>query len=70
MVDEEAAEDLLKPGHLSRLLEEELEEEVESLRVADVSAGLQKLLSRLIAHRDASQPPQLQVRAAAHLMYR
>ena len=63
--DDEAVEDLLKPGHLSRLLEEELAAEVEALCVGGVSAGLERLLSSLQTHRDSCQPAQLQVRAAA-----
>lgn len=57
-------EDLLKPGHLARLLEEELEAEVEALCVGDVSARLDRLLSSLRTHRDTCQPSQLQVTAA------
>ena len=59
--EEEPVEDLLKPGHLARLMEEELEAEVETLCVGDVNARLEKLLSTLRTHRDACQPPQLQV---------
>lgn len=59
--NEEPVEDLLKPGHLARLLEEQLEAEVEALCVGNVGAGLQKLLRSLRTHRDACQPPQLQV---------
>ncbi|GAA6218580.1 midasin [Lates japonicus] len=58
--DEEPVEDLLKPGHLARLLEEELEAEVEALCVGDVSARLDRLLSSLRTHRDTCQPSQLQ----------
>ncbi|KAK9531216.1 hypothetical protein VZT92_010656 [Zoarces viviparus] len=58
--EEEEQEDLLKPGHLTRLLEEELAAEVEALCVGDVSGGLERLLSRLRTHRDSCQPPQLQ----------
>ncbi len=66
--DEEPVEDLLKPGHLTRLLEEELTAEVEALCVGDVSAGLERLLSRLRTHRDSCQSPQLQVlKTAAHI---
>lgn len=63
--DEEPVEDLLKPGHLSRLLEEELAAEVEALCVGGVSAGLERLLSTLQTHRDSCQPAQLQVPATA-----
>lgn len=62
--DEEPVEDLLKPGHLTRLLEEELAAEVEALCVGDVSGGVERLLSRLRTHRDSCLPQQLQV--AAH----
>lgn len=62
--DEEPVEDLLKPGHLTRLLEEELAAEVEALCVGDVSVGVERLLSRLRTHRDSCLPQQLQV--AAH----
>ncbi|KAM6905784.1 midasin isoform 2-T2 [Lycodopsis pacificus] len=58
--EEEPVEDLLKPGHLTRLLEEELAAEVEALCVGDVSGGLERLLSHLRTHRDSCQPPQLQ----------
>nr|XP_020508278.1 midasin [Labrus bergylta] len=58
--DEGPVEDLLKPGHLSRLLEDELAAEVDALCVGDVSSGLEKLLSRLKTHRDSCQPSQLQ----------
>ncbi|XP_035472852.1 midasin isoform X2 [Scophthalmus maximus] len=57
---EEPVEDLLKPGHLARLMEEELEAEVEALCVGDVSARLERLLVSLRTHRDACQLPQLQ----------
>lgn len=63
--DEEPVEDLLKPGHLTRLLEEELAAEVEALCVGDVGSSLEKLLSHLRTHRDSCQPPQLQVPATA-----
>lgn len=64
-------EDLLKPGHLTRLLEDELAAEVEALCVGDVSGGLERLLSRLRMHRDSCPPPQLQVPgAAAHCTFR
>ncbi|TKS75776.1 Midasin MIDAS-containing protein [Collichthys lucidus] len=58
--DEEPVEDLLKPGHLTRLLEEKLAAEVEALCVGDVSVKLEGLLSRLRTHRDSCQPAQLQ----------
>ena len=54
-------EDLLKPGHLSALLEEQLAQEVGSLCLEEVSSGLQALLERLRTHRDSCPPQQLQV---------
>uniref|UniRef100_A0A3Q2P9S6 Uncharacterized protein n=1 Tax=Fundulus heteroclitus TaxID=8078 RepID=A0A3Q2P9S6_FUNHE len=51
--DEEPVEDLLKPGHLTRLLDQELEAEVEALSVANVNAGVSRLLSCLRSHRDS-----------------
>lgn len=63
--DEEPVEDLLKPGHLTRLLEEKLAAEVDALCVADVGGGLERLLNHLRTHRDSCQPPQLQVPTAA-----
>ena len=59
--EEEPTEDLLKPGHLARLMEEELEAEVEALCVGDVSARLERQLNSLRTHRDTDQPAQLQV---------
>lgn len=66
--DEEPVEDLLKPGHLTRLLEEELAAEVEALCVGDVSGGLEQLLGRLGTHRDSCQPQQLQVAGRADVV--
>uniref|UniRef100_A0A7N6BG26 Midasin n=1 Tax=Anabas testudineus TaxID=64144 RepID=A0A7N6BG26_ANATE len=54
-------EDLLKPGHLTQLLEEQLQADVEALCGGDVCSGLEKLLRSLKTHRDACQPSQLQV---------
>lgn len=61
-------EDLLKPGHLTRLMEEELAAKVEALCVGDVSGGVEQLLGRLRTHRDLCQPQQLQV--AGHAVIR
>ncbi|KAM4713456.1 midasin isoform 2-T2 [Anableps anableps] len=58
--NEEPVEDLLKPGHLTRLLEAELEAEVEALSVGSVNVGVTTLLSCLRRYRDSCQPPQLQ----------
>ncbi|KAM6915471.1 midasin [Xenentodon cancila] len=52
--------DLLKPGHLTRLLEEDMEATVVALSVEDVGVGVERLLNRLRRHRDSCQPPQLQ----------
>ncbi|XP_061563343.1 midasin [Cololabis saira] len=52
--------DLLKPGHLTRLLQEDIEATVVSLSVEGVGSGLGGLLTRLRTHRDSCQPPQLQ----------
>ncbi|MEQ2263333.1 hypothetical protein XENORESO_006224, partial [Xenotaenia resolanae] len=57
---EKPVEDLLKPGHLTRLLEEELEAEVEALSVGNVNAGVSRLLICLRRHRNSCHPPQLQ----------
>ncbi|CAL8311820.1 unnamed protein product [Lota lota] len=58
--EEEPVEDLLKPGHLTRLLEEDLSAEVDALSLGGVSGDLTSLLGRLRTHRDACQPHQLQ----------
>lgn len=63
--DEEPVEDLLKPGHLTRLLEEDLAADVEALCVGDVRGEVEQLLSRLRTHRDSCQPQQLQVAGCA-----
>ncbi|KAM9355690.1 midasin [Pholidichthys leucotaenia] len=69
--EEEHVEDLLKPGHLTSLLEEELEAEVEALNVGGVCGGLRRLLDQLRTHRDACQPSQLQeVKRACRLLMR
>uniref|UniRef100_A0A674E0K9 Midasin n=1 Tax=Salmo trutta TaxID=8032 RepID=A0A674E0K9_SALTR len=58
--EEAPQEDLLKPGHLSRLLEEELGAEVASLSLGDVSDTLEQLVERLRVHRDSCPSHQLQ----------
>uniref|UniRef100_A0A3B3CZB6 Midasin n=1 Tax=Oryzias melastigma TaxID=30732 RepID=A0A3B3CZB6_ORYME len=58
--EEEAPADLLKPGHLTRLLEEELEAELEALSAGDVCVRLEKLLHSLRSRRDSCSPQQLQ----------
>lgn len=60
--DSEVAEELLKPGHLSRLLEEDLSGDVSSLSLSDVVGVTEKLLERLRSHRDACPPQHLGVR--------
>ena len=59
--EEEPVEDLLKAGHLTRLLEEDLSAEVDALSLGGVSGDLSSLLGRLRTQRDACQPQQLQV---------
>uniref|UniRef100_A0A3Q2D7A0 Midasin n=1 Tax=Cyprinodon variegatus TaxID=28743 RepID=A0A3Q2D7A0_CYPVA len=58
--DPKTVEDLLKPGHLTRLLEEELEADLEALSVGSVNMGVTELLSRMRRRRDSCQPQQLQ----------
>ncbi|XP_067273008.1 midasin [Pseudorasbora parva] len=58
--DSEVAEDLLKPGHLSRLLEEDLSGDVSGLSVPEVNGVVTELLERLRSYRDDCQPHQLQ----------
>ncbi|XP_057208356.1 midasin isoform X2 [Triplophysa rosa] len=58
--DSEILEELLKPGHLSRLLEEDLSGDVSCLSLPEVNGVLTELLQRLRSHRDACQPHQLQ----------
>ncbi|TSL47560.1 Midasin [Bagarius yarrelli] len=50
--DSEAAEELLKPGHLSRLLEEDLSGDMSCLSLAEVTEVMKKLLERLRSYRD------------------
>ncbi|KAF4099466.1 hypothetical protein G5714_019592 [Onychostoma macrolepis] len=58
--DSEVAEELLKPGHLGRLLEEDLSADVSSLSLPEVNGVITELLERLRSHRDDCQPHQLQ----------
>uniref|UniRef100_A0A9J8BXI4 Midasin n=1 Tax=Cyprinus carpio carpio TaxID=630221 RepID=A0A9J8BXI4_CYPCA len=58
--DSEVAEELLKPGHLSRLLEEDLSGDVSSLSLPEINGVVTELLERLGSHRDDCQPHQLQ----------
>uniref|UniRef100_A0A3B1J791 Midasin n=1 Tax=Astyanax mexicanus TaxID=7994 RepID=A0A3B1J791_ASTMX len=57
--DSEVAEELLKPGHLSKLLEEDLIADVSSLSLPDVVGMTEQLLQQLRSHRDACSPQQL-----------
>uniref|UniRef100_A0A674E136 Midasin n=1 Tax=Salmo trutta TaxID=8032 RepID=A0A674E136_SALTR len=68
--EEAPQEDLLKPGHLSRLLEEELGAEVASLSLGDVSDTLEQLVERLRVHRDSCPSHQLQLSEACRLLAR
>ncbi|XP_068197957.1 midasin isoform X4 [Antennarius striatus] len=67
---EEPVEDLLKPGHLTRLMGEELAAEVEALCVGEVNAGLERLLGRLRAQRDSQTAPPSQVNRACRMLVR
>lgn len=58
--DSEISEELLKPGHLSKLLEEDLSGDVSCLSLPEVNGVLTELLQRLRSHRDACAPHQLQ----------
>ncbi|XP_007570662.1 midasin isoform X2 [Poecilia formosa] len=58
--EDQPVEDLLKPGHLTQLLEAELEAEVEALSVGSVSVAVTKLLGCVRRHRDSCPPSQLQ----------
>ncbi|KAG9282412.1 midasin isoform X2 [Astyanax mexicanus] len=57
--DSEVAEELLKPGHLSKLLEEDLIADVSSLSLPDVVGMTEQLLQQLRSHRDSCSPQQL-----------
>lgn len=59
--DSEVVEELLKPGHLSRLLEEDLSGDMSSLSLPEINGVVTELLERLRSHRDDCQPHQLQV---------
>lgn len=58
--DSEVVEELLKPGHLSRLLEEDLSGDMSSLSLPEINEVVTELLERLRSHRDDCQPHQLQ----------
>ncbi|KAG5846734.1 hypothetical protein ANANG_G00118110 [Anguilla anguilla] len=57
---QEEPEDLLKTGHLTKLLEEELGAEVSSLSLQEVSGSLEQLLESLRAQRETCSPQQIQ----------
>lgn len=59
--DSEVAEEFLKPGHLSKLLEEDLSGDMSSLSLPEVNKVVTELLERLRSHRDDCQPHRLQV---------
>lgn len=59
--DSEAAEELLKPGHLSRLLEEDLSGDVSCLSLAEVTGVTERLLERLRSFRDTCSSRHLRV---------
>lgn len=65
--DSEVAEELLKPGHLSRLLEEDLSGDVSSLSLPEVNGVVTELLERLRSYRDDCKPHQLQVSCTSHI---
>lgn len=54
-------EDLLKPGHLTQLVEAELEADLKSLSLGEVLAGMKRILSRLRSHRDDCQTAEIEV---------
>ncbi|KAL2081973.1 hypothetical protein ACEWY4_021791 [Coilia grayii] len=58
--EEELAEDLLKPGHLNRLLDEDLGAEVLSLSLPEVSAVMEQLLETVRIYRDSCPAQKLQ----------
>ncbi|RXM29707.1 Midasin [Acipenser ruthenus] len=58
--EEEAMEDLIKPGHLTKLLEEELSSEVSALSLQKITASVLQLLETLKTQREtcAAEPYQ------------
>ncbi|XP_065113160.1 midasin [Paramisgurnus dabryanus] len=69
--DSEILEELLKPGHLSKLLEEDLSGDVSCLSLPEVNGVVTELLQRLRSHRDACPPHQLQeIREACSALVR
>ncbi|KAJ8270795.1 hypothetical protein GJAV_G00119370 [Gymnothorax javanicus] len=58
--EEEPDEDLLKTGHLTKLLEEELGAEVSSLSLQEVTGSVEHLLQSLRVQRDACSPQHMQ----------
>lgn len=59
--DSEVAEELLKPGHLSRLLEEDLSGDISCLSLTEVIGDTERLLERLRSYRDACSARHLGV---------
>ncbi|XP_030636974.1 midasin [Chanos chanos] len=58
--DSEVAEELLKPGHLNKLLEEDLSTEVSCLSLQEVSSVVEQALEGLRIYRDTCPPQHLQ----------
>ncbi|TRZ01341.1 hypothetical protein DNTS_001208 [Danionella cerebrum] len=58
--DSEVAEELLKPGHLSKLLEEDLSGDISSLSLPEINGIVTELLQGLRSHRDTCQPQHVQ----------
>ncbi|XP_066547692.1 midasin isoform X2 [Amia ocellicauda] len=57
---EEQPEDLIKTGHLTKLLEEELSADVSSLSTQKITGSLEQLLLMLKMHREKCPPEQYQ----------
>lgn len=62
------AEELLKPGHLSKSLEDDLSAEISRLSLPEVIGVTESLLLRLRSHRDACPPQHLEVRTVVLTM--
>ncbi|XP_037836777.1 midasin isoform X2 [Kryptolebias marmoratus] len=68
---EEKEDSLLKPSHLTQLVEVELEGDLMTLSVGDVSDGIKRLLSRLRSHRDSCQTLEMEgVNRACRMLVR
>ncbi|XP_058881826.1 midasin isoform X1 [Acipenser ruthenus] len=59
--EEEATEDLIKPGHLTKLLEEELSSEVSALSLQKITASVLQLLETLKTQRETCTAEPYQV---------